>query len=97
MILVSVPLAKINESLFHQDKSGTSLNLLLTLDKDKNGDFIVVRAVVHKAFDRGKLDSQCGTWIELGMKSVQGAQRTFDLAKSEQPPRWAEEQLEFGF
>jgi hypothetical protein len=31
------------------------------------------------------------------MKSVQHAQRTFDLAKSKQPPRGAEGQLEFGF
>ena len=82
---------------FHQDKSGTYLNLLLTYHKDKNGNFIAVQPVVRKAFDRGKLASQCGTWMELGMKSVQGAQRTFDLAKSKQPPRGAEEQLEFGF
>ena len=47
---------------------------------------------------------------ELGMKSVQRAQRPFDLAKPRgpeeqlefdfslmQPPRGAEEQLEFGF
>ena len=93
MISVSIPLNRINESLFHQDKSGTYLNLLLTYDKDKNGNFIAVQPVASKAFDRGELDSQCGTWKELGMKSVQRAQRPFDLAK----PRGPEEQLEFGF
>ena len=58
---------------------------------DKNGNCIAVQPDASN--DRGELDSQCGTWKELGMKSVQRAQRPFDLAK----PRGPEEQLEFGF
>jgi hypothetical protein len=59
MILVSIPLNRVNESLFHQDKSGTYLNLLLTPHKDKNGNCIAVQPDASN--DRGELDSQCGT------------------------------------
>jgi hypothetical protein len=56
---------------------------LCTVHKDKNGNCIAVQPGASN--DRGELDSQCGTWKELGMKSA--------LAK----PRGAEEQLEFRF
>jgi hypothetical protein len=86
MISVTVRLSQVDESLLYRsEKNGeVYLNLLLTPEKDRFGNFTVVQPVPRERYLQGECSPPCGSWKELA-KSGQQPGKGLDLSKFRKP------------
>ena len=83
MISVSIDLSKLDESHFYAGKATTFLNVLLTSQTNRFGNFEVIQGISKEQYAAGVRGEVCGTWRDLGGKSGNGApsKQAFDLSK----------------